>query len=294
MNWSRGTTGVLTTLRWPWTSVRCHRSDSRELSTRRTSLKTNNLPDDKTHTGDISPAANIWSQTNVQSVSRTFALVVLRDWEYHSTCSSSSAVIGRLNLEGTHRPSCEDILSKLHWRRTLHACCVCQPNCRWYEFSRCLCLSLSHTHTHTHTLPVACVPLAQLARVDYSSLTAIMILHKQHLSAHLSPPPPWLSSLSIHLLSISASPPPGGGLRYLQRLKKRISQKSPLISAQIPANVTCDNWRSTLFVIWRDERGEDEGRGDTWEPEEDLGEPPWSEEEKTDVFVLWNHEKLHI
>lgn len=57
--------------------------------------------------------------------------------------------------------------------------------------------------THIHTIfcflpafpPHTCGPLAQFARVDYSPLTAIMILHKQHLSAHLSQFPPRLSTL---------------------------------------------------------------------------------------------------
>lgn len=108
-------------------------------------------------------------------------------------------------------------------------------------------LSWSHTHTHTRTplfsaclLPSVCAPLAQLASVDYSSLTAIMILHKQHLSAHLSLFPPGCPLSSIHLRSISASLPPGWKCLLPPQLK--ITPKSPLWYLRKSTNVNGDNW----------------------------------------------------
>lgn len=99
----------------------------------------------------------------------------------------------------------------------------------------------------------ACVPLAQIASVDYSSLTAIMILHKQHLSAHLSlfPPPGCLLS-SIHLLSISSSLPAGWKCMLPPRLK--ITPRSPLWYLRKTANVNCSNWCLAFLVIKRDEK----------------------------------------
>lgn len=107
-------------------------------------------------------------------------------------------------------------------------------------FSLSLFLSphLSDWHTYTHLcflpafFPSTCGPLAQLASVDYSSLTAIMILHKQHLSAHLSLFPPGCPLSSIHLCSISASLPPGVKMHVTSTTENN-PQKSPVIFAQI-------------------------------------------------------------
>ena len=118
--------------------------------------------------------------------------------------------------------------------------------------------SFSLTPTHTHTplfsaclLPSACGPLARLASVDYSSLTAIMILHKQHLSAHLSLFPPGCPVSSIHLRSISASLPPGWKCMLPPQLK--ITPKSPRWYLRKSANVNGDNWCLTFLVTRRDD-----------------------------------------
>lgn len=90
-------------------------------------------------------------------------------------------------------------------------------------------LDLTHTHTPLFSaffLLSSCGPLAQLASVDYRSLTAIMILHKQHLSAHLSLFPPGCPLSSIHLRSISASLPLGW--KYMLPPQLKITPKSPL------------------------------------------------------------------
>ncbi len=136
---------------------------------------------------------------------------------------------------------------------TRNACCLlarllmiwisCPSLCAQLSFS----LSHTHTHKHTHTLlfsayllPSACGPLAQLASVDYSSLTAIMILHKQHLSAHLSLFPSGCPLSSIHLRSISASLPPGWKCMLPPQLK--ITPRSPLWYLRKSANVNGNNW----------------------------------------------------
>lgn len=70
------------------------------------------------------------------------------------------------------------------------------------------------------------------ACVDYSSLTAIMILHKQHLSAHLSMFPPGCPLSSIHLRSVSALAAPGMKM-HVTSVAENNPQKSPLIFARI-------------------------------------------------------------
>lgn len=142
----------------------------------------------------------------------------------------------------------------LFQHRARNACCLlarllmiwisCPCVCAQFSLSSYL-LARPNTHTQNSVsaacfLHSACSPLAQLASVDYGPLTAIMILHKQHLSAHLSLFPPSCPLLSIHLCSISASLPPGWKCTLPPQLK--ITPKSPLWYLRKSANVNRDKW----------------------------------------------------
>lgn len=115
----------------------------------------------------------------------------------------------------------------------------------WISFFS-LPIFLHHIHTHTHLcflpafFPGVCSPLAQLASVDYSSLTAIMILHKQRLSAHLSLSPPSGCPLSsTHLCSISAAVPLGWKCTLPSQLK---------ITPKVPFDICANLQMSTVII----------------------------------------------
>lgn len=124
------------------------------------------------------------------------------------------------------------------------ACCLLARLVMMWSSCPSLCAQLflsshlfcSHTHTHLCFLSAffasAFDPLAQFGSVDYSSLTATMILHKQHLSAHLSLFPPGCPLSSVHLRSISASLPPRWKSMLPPQLKNN-HQKSPFISLRL-------------------------------------------------------------